>query len=343
MNTEVAIAQKIAKKTNLHHKIIYRTPDWYPSLIENASVNYNSIWGWDQAHYLPLGDKNSDFDFDTVMLGFGCDTYFKGLHLKWPQLWDGWKQGTTSRGNTDAFLDLVINAPYRNRTILEIFNDDVSRECKNEFQNIAREDIEKIAPMCDSIPDLWELFWSRSLACVPEALNLVCLRDFTSERNVFSSPRLRKLSLTIPANTRASGNIMRQALKQVGKGLSSIPDSSSMLPPLLPNELHKTALKVRARLGAIRGKFLAAKKSNDTTTQCAWARFDRLIAVNDRTRSLLLDIINDDNALPSRIFDKEKIHMMAEKHIKLEADYGTQLILLMTFGIYHRKIVHLLK
>jgi asparagine synthetase B (glutamine-hydrolysing) len=339
VNTEVSLAQKIAARAGLRHKVIYRNSNWYPSLIQEAAENYAATWGWAEAHYLPLGRPEQQFEFDTVMLGFGCDTYFKGLHLKWPRLWDDGGQPPSP----EAFFQKVMEAPYRATSFQPILNPDFSTECKREFAELAGTDIARISQWASTTPDLWELFWSRNMAGVPEVLNLVCLREFTSERNIFSSPRLRKLSLTIPPEVRASGDIVRAALRIVGKGLATLPDSSSMLPPALPYGFHKAALKLRSHLGAIRRRILTAKGSSEISGQCAWSRLDRLLVVDDATRSLLLQLIDDDRALPSSLFDKGKIKSLAERHLQGHADHYIQLMLLMTFGINHSKLFGLLE
>lgn len=343
-NAEVTIAGKTAARTGLRHRIIHRTPDWYPSLIEEASERFSSMWAWTEAHFLPLKHPQNDFDFDAVMLGWGSDTYFKGFSLKWPRLWEGGRNvHTPPRATASAALDLVTQAPYANPRIQRIFETAFESKCRDEFREVARRDLERIIPYCENLPDLWELFWDRSIGGEPGALNLVSLRDFTSERNAFSTRRLRALSLQVPPHVRASGRVIRQALKLAGKGLVSLPDSSTMLPPLVPQGLHRTASKARARLSALRGRVLRARKSRDVATQSAWTRIDRLITVNDRVRSMLLDLIDDDAALPPHMLDKAKIRAMVKKHLDGEGDYSAQLALLMTFGLYHRKIMPLLR
>ncbi len=338
VNREVKIAAAIAGRCGLEHQIIRRDTDWYPSLIDQASVDYRSLWNWNEAHYLPISRPSVDFDHDAATLAFGCDTYFKGLHLKWDRLWRGWKKGAGPEPSESEFLATILDAPTRTSDMAAVLQPDVKQACQEAYRAAAVAEIRRIRQWAKTVPDLWELFWTRSMVRVPEALNLVCLRPATSERNLFSSPRLRKLSLTIPADQRASGQIVREVVRQVGKGLAWLPDAGSWLPIRFPKWTHDAALAARAPVARARGWLLSLRGSRSISGQCAWTRFDRLMAVNHRLRTIIEGVIEDEAALPDEIFDRPAMRQIYRRHVDGVADHSTQLGLLTTFGLFHRSL-----
>jgi len=337
VNQEVEIARKIAERCGLKHTIIKRNIDWYPSLAEKASIESSGLWSWTEAHYTPLADMHELFPHDVVTLGFGADSYFKGLYLKNNQrLWDGWQNRYGHKPDRSKCLTLVMDARNHSSLGVNVLRPEIRDECRDAYVGAASNEIDNCLQWTDNLPDLWELYQTRSMIRTQEMMNLVCLRTFTSERNIFSSPRLRKLYLTIPTEMRASGRLVTEALKIVGKGLAWLPDASSWLPAILPSQMHSAALQCRGHLSRVRGAILSKASSRNVSGHGAWQRLDRLFDTNEALGHIITTVIEDNEALPDDIFDRDFLRKLwAERSIRpalIHEDLG----LLISFGLFYK-------
>jgi asparagine synthetase B (glutamine-hydrolysing) len=337
VNREVEIARKIAEKCGLRHSIIKRNIDWYPSLMEKASLESSGLWSWTEAHFRPLADMHDIFPHDVVTLGFGADSYFKGLYLKDKQrLWQGQQNGDGHRQNRAKCLALVMDSRKQSYLGENVLRPEIRQDCRDAYERAVSNEIDNCLQWTDTLPDLWELYHTRSMVRVKEMMNLVCLRTFTSERNIFSSPRLRKLYLTIPPEMRASGRLVTEALKIVGNGLAWLPDASSWLPAIFPLQLHSAALQCRGHLSRARGAFLSKASSSNVSGHGAWQRLDRLFDTNEDVKNIITTVIEDNEALPDNIFDYDFLHKLwADKSIK-PSSIHKDLELLISFGLFYK-------
>ena len=333
MNKEVQIAARVAQKCGLKHRLIIRDPEWYPSLMNAASTEYGALWKWNEAGYIPLQQPGVDFDCDVATLGFGFNTYFKGLHLKWPPLWKP-DDGKTSL--EDRFLELTPMAPKYAKDTAGILKNGVREDCREQFHAAIRAVLARLGPFVSDIPEMWELFWTGDMVRVSEFLNLVCLRGFTSERNVLSSPRMRRFALTVPCEMRSDDALVLEGLRMVGKGLRWISVANSWLPACFPEALHKSALRCRNHARRARSAMLRFRKSDDISSFAGWPRYDRMLVVNQGMRETVENLINDDKALPEDIFDRAALRQMWREHLDGKVDHQHDLVSLMTFGIFHR-------
>ncbi|MDX9787092.1 MAG: asparagine synthase-related protein [Desulfobacterales bacterium] len=340
VNREVDIAHKIANRCGLKHSIIKRNIDWYPSLVAKASQGSSGLWSWLESHYTPLADMHDLFPYDVVTLGFGADTYFKGLLLKKDKrFWCDWRNRRGPKPNSDQILRLLMDTRQDNFLGYNVLRKEIHRECRDAYVEAASKEIEKCIRWANNLPDLWELYQTRSMVRVKEMLNLVCFRSFTSERNLFSSPRLRKLYLTIPSDTRAGGRLVLEALKIVGKGLASLPDASSWLPARFPGWMHNGALQCRGNLSRARGALLRISSSREVSGHGAWQRTDRLLDTSSDLQQIITNVIEDNEALPDSIFDRDVLIELWTKRTKNSAEKHMMLALLVSFGLFHNELI----
>jgi hypothetical protein len=222
-----------------------------------------------------------------------------------------------------------------------VLRKEIHRECRDAYAEAAKTEIERCLQWANNMPDLWELYQTRSMVCVKEMLNLVCLRSFTSERNLFSSPRLRKLYLTIPTDTRADGRLVLEALKVVGKGLALLPDASSWLPARFPAWMHNGSQQCRRNLSRARSALLRMTSNPEISGHGAWQRTDRLLDTSSDLQNIVTSVIKDCEALPDNIFDRDFLLELWTKRNKNLVEKHMLLALLVSFGLFHKEFMPL--
>lgn len=332
LNHETAFASRTACACALAHRIIIRDKDWYPSILEAGSLTGNGIWAWNEAHYLPLARPQWDYHHDVTLLGFGSNTYFKGNHLTWPRVWDP----PPVNSFDDYFLQLVMETPEPSADAVSLLKAGARQECEQAYRQVAREVIARVSSWADSVPDMWELFWSHSLTRVVQALNLASLREFSSDRSAFGGRRIQKLYLSVPPQQRAQGAIIRKALRHVGKGLTMIPDANTWLPAGLPLWMHAFSRHARRRIAQVRHFILNRSKSRNYISRCSWPHFGLLWFASETMRNTMDKLVADESAFPDAFFDRDAIRQVWEMHRSGQRSLGSTLDVLVTFGIFHR-------
>lgn len=342
LNREVHIAARIARRCGLKHDVVFRRPDFYGSMMEESSWESAAMWVWSEAHFLPLIWPDYDFNHDVAMLGFASDTLLKGTYLAFPRLWEGWQGQHGPEPTESQFVDLVLDAP-RNFTpyLRPILQPKFLRECEDAVRAVIAERYRQLRQWASFAPDLWELYSFDSMYRNNCFANLTGLRRGASERNLFSSPRIYRLYLTIPCyqRTPATHHIVPKAIQLAGKGLSWLPDSNTWLPVCSPRWAHEAMVMLRVKVvSRIRGLFLSRRQSKSISGQSAWSRFDRLMTIDDTIRSTMARLVEDESAFPDDMFDRPAIRKLWNAQLDGTADFSTQLYLLASFGIFHRQI-----
>jgi hypothetical protein len=69
----------------------------------------------------------------------------------------------------------------------------------------------------------------------------------------------------------------------------------------------------------------------------SWPRFDWLIRHNPKLRQLTVDTLNDAEALPPDIFDRDRVQALLIDHLADRGSYRIILFALLTFGRWHKK------
>ena len=146
INREVSIAAAIARRCGLRHRIICRDREWYGGMMEQACWDNAGLYSWNEAHFLPLSRSGIGFQHDVTMLGFACDTLFKGAYLDWPDLWLGWNNRRGPEPDEHQFVDLVLGIPGNsNPSVRALFQPAFLRECEEAFARWSRPSIGRFA------------------------------------------------------------------------------------------------------------------------------------------------------------------------------------------------------
>lgn len=303
-NREMAIAQQIAKVCGLVHKPIYRPTDWYPNMLERACILSDGISIWNHAHFLPLGQMNDTFPHRAVLMAFGFDTFFKGLTFR--------RLSITSSNpvyqHANDLLGRIINTPPELKGSRSILKDEIKRDAYESFYQAVKTKCEEIDGYSDNILDLHELFWICNFHTISEALNLTCLRGFTSERNVTFSSHMISLYLSIPLSQRnTNGAIVREALNMTNNKVSSIPNANTWLPAKWPIWAHDLSQIFRKHVAHARQSYLRIIKSNSAVSQSSWPHISRMWATNSHMQKSFDDAMDNIDPMLSHLIDMDYI------------------------------------
>ena len=280
-NRETRIAARVATMAGMPHRLIIRPENWYPDDLPAAAKANDGIWAASHAHFHPLRLAEYGFLNDVVVLGYGSNTYFRGSHLQWGELWRSLPAGASTKSR---LLDLIRSAPKKHPVAEEFLTARGKRIASDAFQAAAEGVVDTVMPFADELPDLWELFWCGALTTVRHAANLACLRDFTAERNAFSDRRIHELYLSLPPRLRASGEVVRRAMSHSSRELNWLPDSNTWLPMAFPTWLHSSASAARQVVAGARRAHLGARRSPDYRSRGSWPHYGILLATNPTMR-----------------------------------------------------------
>jgi hypothetical protein len=266
---------------NMPHRLLIRPESWYPDDLIAAAKANDGIWDASHSHYHPLRLPEYEFSNDVVTLGYGSNTYFRGSHLVWGELWRCLPPAVNTKSR---LLSLVRTAPIENPVAAKFLTANGRRLASAAFAEASERVAERVVPFSSELPDLWELFWCGAMTTVSHAANVACLRDFTAERNAFSDRRIHQLYLRIPPDMRATGAVARRALAISSRELNWLPDSNTWLPMALPRWLHRSAWATRKVVAGARRAQLGARRSADYRSRGSWPHYGILLATNPSMR-----------------------------------------------------------
>ena len=340
-NSEVRIAEKIAGKCGLKHHAVARSPEWYPRMMDRACWANAGIHCWNESHYYPLNSIEQGFPYDVAMLGFGSDALFKGLYLKWPMLWKGWNGVRGPAPTKNEFVQLALcSSNHFEPWLKPVLKQNFLKTSEEAYREAVGEKYAQISNWASFAPDLWMLFTLDNFHRSKSFANLVSLRTLVSERNLFSSPRIWQLFISIPCYkvVQRPNAIISEALRLIGKKLAWIPDANSWLPVRAPNWAHNSTLSVRRKVAYVRNKLLSARANGTIAGSSGWTRFDRLLRVSKILREKMEMLISDQDAFSEDIFNLKAIQVLWRDHLEGRSDHANQLYQLASFANFRRQI-----
>jgi hypothetical protein len=332
-NREVDLAERVAQTRNLSHEVLIRPDNWYPDLLERSCETGGGVWLWDQAHFMPL--EAHGFNYATTLIGYGSDTFFKGNDLDIPELWR--KVEDRDEMVRQAMRILETRSPKIKRGV-NLLHPDYASHCRASFLEAAQNELEDAVRYCSRLPDLWQLFWNRNLARATALMNLVSLRGFTQERNVFTTVGMRRFYQTLPLSVRRSGQLPVHALRAGGyRNLLSIPDANTWLPYTAPAPAHRASALARKTIASARKKIRARAKQSDFKSNCSWPHNGRFWLSSGYMAELMQGFV-DGFVFKAGCFDPDTVVKCWTDHIEGVGDYSGELDFMATFGCVFRNV-----
>jgi hypothetical protein len=116
--------------------------------------------------------------------------------------------------------------------------------------------------------------------------------------------------------------------------ISKIPNANTGVSPTVP-EYMAWGIEIGQKLFNI---VHPVKLLYPFDTQGSWPKMSELIRHNEKLSQLIWDIIQDEQCIDSRIFNKSTLVDMFDKHKKYQNDFTWFFYLILTFGIWYKNI-----
>ena len=171
----------------------------------------------------------------------------------------------------------------------------------------------------------------------PSALFALSIRPYMIERSVISDNRLLDIYLSTPPEYRADPLLWAEAISHLDKEIARIADANSGLPALPPYSWMMVEKAHRLLKKSMKKVF--AKEQELWYTQGSWPDFSALLRHNEKLKELILATITDADCLDPSLFDTGRITELARLHLDGREDHAYELLLLVTFGRWHKLFV----
>ena len=338
-NREVRIARTVAQTKGCRHVFLRRSPDYYIDMLDKAVHISDGLYSFEHAHFTGL---HNEIRSECEILFHGCYIdCFKGVHLPTRVLKIGSLKIRFSLF-VDSYLatlpdeDLVQHMlDDSRRSILhlnpnQVFTPNYSRKIVEHLRRSFKRMLTEARKSASLPSDIWS--YLSTWGMLPKSryfLNVSHIRAFIPERSVILDNDLFETFLEMPSNLKR-GRVYRKALKMLDPKIADIPDVNTGLSPQVPALLEG----ILTVLCSVKGK---AFPSRSIFTQGAWPDLAELLRQNERLRKLVLDTIQDPQCLDPAIFNHGRILEMFEEHLQRKADHYILLLLLVTFGRWHKR------
>lgn len=340
-NREVKIAKRIARTKECKWFFLKRDLDHYVNLIEKAIEIGDGMYNIDHFHFVGFFDQIKG-ESDVLFSGFGLDFTFQGLYLPKSKLNFLGKRILVPylfRLSEKDVLKIILVELENNlfaknlgQILVKPYSGNFRRDLIQSMKNILRE-----AKTENPYNKLDYFVFSHLLAKHFTFSHVKSIRSYMDERIVMFDNDLFDVYLQMPPQLRFNGRVYRKALKKINPKMALVPNANSGFPPATPIFLEWAVMIAKSILK----KAVSSRKNSLShpayNTQGSWPNLAELIRYNEKMKKAIYDVINDTESLDLSIFNTQRIKEMFEEHLNSKADYTDLLLLLLTFGRWHKK------
>jgi len=171
-------------------------------------------------------------------------------------------------------------------------------------------------------------------------LMLLAVRHYVTSRSIIFDKDLIELSLKLPPRGKKNGRLVKKALKRLSPKLAKLPNANTALRADLPPELEKILSFSRSLGGKVK-RSIPSKKSNEKKNPAyrngSWPNMAELIRHNEKLRKIFEQSFSDPDCFPPEIFDLKDTEQILRDHLIKGMDNTQLLLVLLTFGRWHKK------
>jgi hypothetical protein len=347
-NTEIGLARAIAGKRGFPFTFVRRRPEHHVELVDLSVALGDGAHRYDNAQFaylravLPPG-------ITALATGYGFDRYFKGNSLpRQPRRLRGWPLHRYELLPLPAALSL----PDLARTILARHTHflwghapiaEILREpYRSRLEATLLETLEGILRLhWDHCPDAITRFEAPTFNMLMGRnhayLNVLSIRHFFDDRLLMTDNALLDAAIAAPPRLRVNGVSYRAAMRRIAPDLWRIPDGNTGMPPdtsALVLHARDRVRELRRRLGGGNGM---RPLPDPAFTERSWPNMTELLRHRPALAERLAKTIADPDALPPELFDSAAMTRLLEAHLAGRANHVWLLLLLLTFGTWHRR------
>jgi len=189
---------------------------------------------------------------------------------------------------------------------------------------------------CKNIFDKYTWLDTHYHSRYPSGLFETSIRSFIDERSIVFDNDVLDLHLKMPVKIRATSKTWKKALSKLDPKIVAITDANTGYSPLVP-ECLEWGLTLIQRIKNKLQLLKCYQVPHSIHTQGSWPNFAEVIRYNEKMKKLLSDSINDPECLDPTIFNIGRVKEMFKEHLNGKTDYTEVLLLLLTFGRWHKK------
>ena len=336
-NTEVQIAQKIAKIKGCKHVFLKRDPDYYFRLVEKAIDIGDGMYRFSHAHFLGFLSRIKE-ESDILLHGHGLDYTFHGLYLPRAHILKIALpvSDKISLGTLPTAIVQKLKYSVKKEHPEKLFQQEIATQYEESIMGSINSILENQSIYASNVYNAWDYFILHSLFKHYTFLNVACIRAYMEERTIIYDNELFDLYLSMPPHLRVTGNVYKKAFKKLAPELAAIPDANTRVKvdaPLLWEWESTTVRKILRTL-----KILPIHRSHHPSYRDeSWPNFRELIRYNKKLRKLISETIHDEECISSKLFNVKYIDSIFNKHLSGEKNFTYLLLLLLTFGRWHKK------
>lgn len=346
-NNEVGLARAIARSRGFPFTFVRRHPHHYVALIDRAVAMGDGAHRYDHAHFAFLRGVLPP-EISALALAYGFDRYLKGNSLP--------RQRRRFRGRAADRVLLPLPADLELGKLARVLltrhthflwgtaplTDVFRPPYRDHLEAMLLETLEGLLrPHWDHCPDATARFEVGSahmlLGRHTAFLSVLSIRHFFEDRVILTDNALFDAVMRTPPRLRVDGRAYRTAMARLAPDVWRIHDANTgSRPSTLALVAH---LRERTReLGARWGFGEWRRPLPDPAfTQESWPNFPQLIRHREGLAKRIAGIVEDPDALPPDVFDSARINQLLQVHLSEKANHAALLLLLLTFGTWHRR------
>lgn len=340
-NREVRTARKIASAAGSDHHFIPRPADHYADLLDDAVRIGGGMFRFDHAHYIGLFDHMREL-CDILFHGFDLEVLFRANNMprkSYDLLGIRINTKTLEDLSEDSLVESILkNVKYSmwKSNPKQLFHNRYSRMFESSVRDATAGVISDI-PGDVSIFNRYDWLVVHHRLRYPSALFALSIRPYMIERSVISDNQILDVYLGTPPEYRADPMLWAEAIACLDKEIARIADANTGLPVLPPYSWMIVEKAHRLLKKGFNKAF--AKEQELWYTQGSWPDFSVLIRHNEKLKDLILATIADADCLDPSLFDTGRVMEMAKLHLDGKEDHAYELLLLVTFGRWHKLYV----
>ena len=350
-NREYETARRIAAVRDFEFTYLPRTVDHYANLFEHGVDIGDGQYAFFHSHALGLLPQDS---VDVILHGFAPELFFRGTNLP--------RAPRTVLGRTIYLEDLEVLATVNEANVAREIRSNLKyslhhtqphqffREswAKNfeSLMLVSAQELVDDARLHSDDPYDWFIWADTRFHCkYPSFLFEMALRHFHTERSVVFHNDILDLHLRMPIRARADSRIWNRAVRRLNRHVAAVPNANTER-SLFPGPLGLTidlTIEAATRIGR---RFGIQPRPRGPElkpgmpwwhTEGSWPSFRELIVHEERLRKLIEATIVDPEAIDPDIFDIARIKSAFADHLTGRQNHTDFLLLLATFGGWHRK------
>lgn len=337
-NQEHETARRIAGTRNLPFHYLKRPANHYVDLLEQSVDIGNGQYGFVHSHSIGLLPENQ---VDLMLHAWAPELYFRGKNLPHKKYRLFGKQITKvldpDLTPENIAAKMASKLPYSIQSSHpETYFTPRWRRDFQEMMVASAQELVHEAQNHSQDPYDWYLWPDARYHCkYPSFLFEAALRPFHSERSIVFHNHILDLHLRMPVEMRKDSRIWNHALRSMAPDIAAIPDANTGHSPFLPSLVAFMIDKGNRVARELR--ILPKPKFGPAQTSHSWPHFGELIRHHQGFRHAIESTINDPESLDPSIFDIPRIKLAFTEHLSGRVNHDSLLILVATFGTWHRK------